>query len=492
VDPVPADVLYENQSTTSSSSPEILSPSIRMRKLYKDLQSTSPPRMDSLENVRVLVQHKIGKIAPSKRPAQILDTGATVCGAGENTTLQNLRPCQGVNVQGAFGKGFQPTEKGTLLDMQLECLVIPGMTDTLISISAACKKGHTFIFDAQGCHGYTTESVHTAATRMKVSGVEVIRGELRNGLYHMVPVPSTLMAIQSTPVVVSPPVLCPPPAVHHVKYTNAQPASKYEHIHHSLGHPGEAGMQWHRKNTPGAEYTAEDASKPRGLCNGCLQGGMRQASTDHLRQHRTPPTRPGQSFSMDAFTCTTRSRNGNLYCDVLLDHFSRRHYCIFTKNRSAQELCEKATILFDLHPEWTSTKTSRSISFDSEEREPSSNFIRLDAESNYTSTEFLHWASQQGFRLERVPPRDKHANGAAERAVGVLTLTTNVIMLTPTPPVPLCFWDLAMEYAADTLSFCYSKAIKTSPYVLLHKAPVPFKFLQPFWTSCYVYFGQKN
>lgn len=526
LDPVPADLIYEYQSTntyatpvssktsTSIPTPDLQSPPpIRLIRIYNNVLDSPPAITEPVEHISVLIQQKIGKIATIKRPAQILDTGATVCGAGENTPLENIQVCHGVNVQGAFGKGFQPKERGTILDMQLECLVIPGMTDTLISISAACKKGHTFIFDDHGCHGYTTDSVRSDVRTMKESGLEIIRGELRDGLYHMISVPDKIMKMKSTPIHVPPPPIhvspppVPPPTArvplpplpvsHPVKeailYTNAQPASKFEHVHHSLGHPGKHGMQWHRTHTPGADYTTEDANKPRGLCRGCVEGGMRQASTDHLRQHRPPPTRPGQQFSIDAFTCTTKSRAGNLYCDILVDHYSRKHYTIFTRNRTASELVEKASILFDLHPEWNTPHTDRSLSINFGDVEPhDSRFIRLDAESNYSSTEFLHWAAMRGLRLERVPPRNKHANGTAERAVGGLTLTTNVIMLTPNPPVPLCFWDLAMDYAADTLSFCYSKAIQTSPYVLLNRQPVPFKFLQPFWTPCYVYFGQKN
>ena len=112
------------------------------------------------------------------------------------------------------------------------------------------------------------------------------------------------------------------------------------------------------------------------------------------------------------------------------------------------------------------------------------------AESNYRSTEFLHCTATYSYKLERPPPRDKHANGIAERSVGLVTLKTNVAMLTPSPPVPPGFWDLAMEYACQTLSFCFNSRINTSPY--LHKTPVPFQFLQPFWTPCYVHLGQKN
>ena len=167
---------------------------------------------------------------------------------------------------------------------------------------------------------------------------------------------------------------------------------------------------------------------------------------------------------------------------------------MFTSSRSADELSAKFTIFCDLHPEFLIGDADRYLIFDPEgdTEPPDSRFIRVDAEANYTSTEFLHCAATYRYKLERTPPRDKHANGIVERPVGLVTLKTNVIMLTPTPPVPLHFWDLAMAYACDTLSFCFSKSINTSPYHLEHKAHVPFQYLQPFWTPCYVHYGQKN
>lgn len=276
-------------------------------------------------------------------------------------------------------------------------------------------------------------------------------------------------------------------------YANARPASPFEHIHNALGHPGALGMQWHRKNTPGADYTDEDANQPRGLCNGCILGGMRQGSTDHHRVHRPRPSHPGQQFSLDAFSCTTTSRDGCNYCDIYTCLCTGIRYPVFTKTRSAIELCEKTSILFDMHPEWNRGDTDRSITLCTDNSDPpDARFIRLDAESNYRSTEFLHCSAKYRYALERTPPRDKHANGIAERSVGLITLKTNVVMLTPQPPVPPCFWDLAMAYICQTQSFCFNSTIKTSPYYLLHKAPVPFKFLQPFWTPCFVHLGQKN
>ena len=39
-----------------------------------------------------------------------------------------------------------------------------------------------------------------------------------------------------------------------------RPKSLYEDVHASTGHPGYAGMQWHQKNTIGANYTDKDAA----------------------------------------------------------------------------------------------------------------------------------------------------------------------------------------------------------------------------------------
>ena len=50
-----------------------------------------------------------------------------------------------------------------------------------------------------------------------------------------------------------------------------RPKSLYEDVHASTGHPGYTGMQWHQKNTIGANYTDKDAAAPRGICQGCCE-----------------------------------------------------------------------------------------------------------------------------------------------------------------------------------------------------------------------------
>ena len=91
-------------------------------------------------------------------------------------------------------------------------------------------------------------------------------------------------------------------------------------------------------------------------------------------------------------------------------------------------------------------------------------FIRIEPEKNYNSKAFLRCLSDFDYAVERTPPPDKHANGIAERSVGLITSKTNTAMLAPTPPIPNKFWDLAMAYACRTHSLIYNKRINDSPY----------------------------
>lgn len=136
--------------------------------------------------------------------------------------------------------------------------------------------------------------------------------------------------------------------------------------------------------------------------------------------------------------------------------------------------------MFLQHPEWKLDASKV------QER-----FIRLDTESNYRSIEFLKVTSSLGYKLERTPVRDKHAGGIAERAVGLVSAKTNIAMRTPDPHVPQKFCDYAMAYACDTLSYNYSSVIGTSPYMKITGKPINIRYLQPFWSSCYVFIPRK-
>ena len=78
---------------------------------------------------------------------------------------------------------------------------------------------------------------------------------------------------------------------------------------------------------------------------------MRQTSTDHLREHRQNPIRPGQIFVMDAYTHKHKSFRGMFYADIFRDIATQMIYVIYTKNRSATELVDQLGRELDKHPE---------------------------------------------------------------------------------------------------------------------------------------------
>ena len=111
-------------------------------------------------------------------------------------------------------------------------------------------------------------------------------------------------------------------------------------------------MEWHRIHSVGASYTKKDAKAHREICQACVQGTMRQASTDHLRVHRPPSPIPGSQFALDAYTHTATGAGKFSSCDLLTDLTSHQVYPIFRRDRGAKELTEQITIVFETHPEW--------------------------------------------------------------------------------------------------------------------------------------------
>ena len=298
---------------------------------------------------------------------------------------------------------------------------------------------------------------------MDESGVEILRGYECNGLY--VTDKNEYTSKKGSSIFVA----------------QFKPVSLYDHIHQVTGHSGKKAIKWHRENSLNAKYTDRDESKDRGICKGCVYGALSPTNTDQYREHREMPLIPGQCFSLDAYTHTSMSTRGRKYCDLYTDLGTRRIYPVFTKNRSAQELCQQSRLLFLQHPDWTTNSSREQV-----------RFIRLDSESNYRSEEFLAFTSSIGYNLERTPVRDKHANGVAERTVGLISAKTNVAMMAPNPHAPQSYWDFAMAYACDTHSFNYSSVIGTSPYMKITGQPVDIKYLQPFWSSCYVFIPREE
>ena len=378
--------------------------------------------------------------------------------------MSDIHPCANVTAYPAFGPPITPTQRGNYGPLQLDTILIDNIRDTLLSVSQICNGGksnsaNTAVFTSEDVRIYNRASVSQQLQSMNNNGKEILCGFMSDGIYT-----TQESSAINKPCTVS------------IYLANFKPASLYDHVHMVTGHPGAKGMLWHSKNSLNAKYTLPDASRQRVTCKGCVYGGLAQTGTDHNRTHRDLPQKPGQCFTLDAYTHTSYSSRGHKYCDIYTDIATRRCYPVFTKDRSAQELCEKSIILFQQHPEW-------SYLHDTDTRR----FIRLDAESSYRSMEFLAFASSLGYKLERTPVRDKHAGGIAERSVGVIVSKTNVAMLSANTPVPKTFWDFAMSYACDTHSYNFSSVIGTSPYTKITGQPVNIKYLQPFWASCYVF-----
>jgi hypothetical protein len=162
-----------------------------------------------------------------------------------------------------------------------------------------------------------------------------------------------------------------------------------------------------------------------------------------------------------------------MYCDQFTDIGNGRIYCVFTKDRPSKELVSQTSILFTLHPSWQQHHTDR--------------LFRLDPENNYCSEAFKQTASAFGYHIEPTAPCDKHANGIAERSVGINAVKTNIAKLNLEPSVPGRYWCLAMEYACDTHSFNYYSRYADSPYHLITGRHVDVRQLNPFWCRCWVY-----
>ena len=109
-----------------------------------------------------------------------------------------------------------------------------------------------------------------------------------------------------------------------------RPKSLYKDVHASTGHPGYTGMQWHQKNTIGANYTDKDAASARGICQGCALGSAHQYPTNQHCVKSDTPYDPGQQFVVDAFTHHSIGTGGFVYAYLFIDLVSRHVYPVFT------------------------------------------------------------------------------------------------------------------------------------------------------------------
>ena len=206
---------------------------------------------------------------------------------------------------------------------------------------------------------FSIESNREALELIDKLGIEIIRGYMSNGVYvyNQNKEKSINKVVTNEDIVnKTPSPSCKETTVNNKSATlyliKFKPVSLYDHVHMVTGHPGYIRVLWHLKNSTNAKFTGEDANKQRGSCKGCVYGTMHQTGTDHRRERRDLPVKPGQCFSLDAYQHNCYSARGYKHCDIYTDLATRRCYPVYTKDRSAHELCAQSLKLFNQHPEW--------------------------------------------------------------------------------------------------------------------------------------------
>ena len=240
-------------------------------------------------------------------------------------------------------------------------------------------------------------------------------------------------------------------------------------------------IPWHRSHSKNAQFSDTDVAKVRPICKACAYGELRQTATDQHRVHRPMPTIPGQCFSIDAFTCKHVSIRGYKYCDLMRDNASQMIYCNSTKNRTADEIVRSLTDTWKLNPGWNIYDPSKPDVVNSR-------YIRMDPEISYQSDTVLSFVCAMGYKIERTPPRDKHAGGIAERMVGIVTAKTNTAM----NGAPPSFWCWATFKATQDLNFSYCSKIDDSPYHYVTGYHIDIKYLHSFFAECYLFIPLKD
>ena len=114
----------------------------------------------------------------------------------------------------------------------------------------------------------------------------------------------------------------------------------------------------------------------------------------------------------------------------------------------------------------------------------------MDPEKSYQSDTVLSFVCAMGYKIERTPPRDKHAGGIAERRVGVITAKKNTAMLEY--GAPPSFWCKAMFKATQDLNFNYNSKIDDSPYHFVTGHHIDIKYLHSFSAECYLFIPLKD
>jgi hypothetical protein len=217
-------------------------------------------------------------------------------------------------------------------------ILLDDMKETLVSISELCKGGllnkqNIVVFTWEGMRAFEMDEVsRNAMKNLHDNGTEIVRAYQENGVY----------VLNRNEELSNPNKNKDKNKLFLAQF---KPVSLYDHVHLVTGHPGKEGMKWHLENSRHAKYTESDAQRQRGTCKGCVYGTMTQMGTDHNRLHRDIPTQPGQCFSLDAYSHTSKSFRGYKFCDLFTDLATRCVYPVFTKDRSANYVSRQINYL---------------------------------------------------------------------------------------------------------------------------------------------------
>jgi hypothetical protein len=292
-------------------------------KLIESNEITENTNIQPIENQlkSLRINHNIKSM---KMQGQIIfDSGASTCATSDPTLLRHIIYGQGIKATPAFGPAIESKATGLYGPLGLDIILMEGMKETLISISQLCNGGisgsqNVVIFTSEGMRCFSIESIREALALIDKLGVEIIRGYISNGVYVYNPsqeksinedvTNKNIINTKHSPICKEITTKSNTSATLYL--TQFKPVSLYDHVHMVTGHPGNIGMLWHLKNSTNAKFTEEDANKQRGPCKGCVYGTMHQTGTDHRREHRDLPVKPGQCFSLDAYQHNCYSARG--------------------------------------------------------------------------------------------------------------------------------------------------------------------------------------
>ena len=127
--------------------------------------------------------------AIKQTPHQIIfDSGASTCATSDASLIDDIVYGNGVKATPAFGPPVTSQASGKYGPLGLDIILMPGMKETLISISELCHGGisgepNGVFITSEGLRCFTIASVRHPMQLMHDHGKEIVRGFLSNGVY---------------------------------------------------------------------------------------------------------------------------------------------------------------------------------------------------------------------------------------------------------------------------------------------------------------------